>query len=135
MLHNAQRFALALLQLLFRAAFCLGQLDVVALAQPPDGLQISKMLVLLQEGDGVAGLAATEALEDAQLRAHIEGGRLLVVEWAQAQVTRPFALERHEFTHHVLDAGGILYLLYGFRGDHPWRIAKVPRRRAGGVTE
>jgi hypothetical protein len=42
------------------------------------------MLVLLEEGDGISGLPASKALEDAQRRAHVEARRLLVVERAEA---------------------------------------------------
>jgi hypothetical protein len=68
------------------------------------------VLVLLQEGDGIAALAAAEALEDAQVGTDVEARRLLVVEGAEAEVARAFALERHEFAHHLLDAHGVLDL-------------------------
>ena len=67
-------------------------------------------------------LAATEALVDAEVRADVEAGRLLVVEGAEAQVTRTLALERHELAHHLLHAGGVLDLLDGVRlGSRVWR--------------
>ncbi len=74
--------------------------------------------MLLEEGDAIARLATTEAFVDAQVRTHVEAGRLLVMEGTEAEEARTLAFQRHELSYHLLHTGGVLHLLYGLRGDH-----------------
>ena len=91
-------------------------LDVVFSGEIAKRLGIGDMLVFHEELGRVAALAAAEALEDVTGRVHVEGARLLVVERAQSDVVRPAFLQRDEFSHHLLDTGGLQDLIYCF----PW---------------
>src|SRR5699024_10147690 len=68
---------------------------------------------LLHEGDDVAALAAAEAVPQAQVRAHVEGGAALVVERAQAlHRSDAGAAQRHVLADDLVDLGPFPY-----RGD------------------
>ena len=118
LLDHGQGLALGLFGALLGGGLLFGQVDVVALGEPADGLHIAQVLVLHQEADGITALAAAEALVDAQRGVHVEAGRLLVVEGAQRQEARPLALEVHELAHDLLHAGGVLDELDGSGIDH-----------------
>ena len=117
-LDDGDALALRLFGLLLGSGLLLGQLDVVVLGEPADGLHVAVVLVLHQEADAVAAFAATEALVNAHGGHHVEAGRLLVMERAQAQVPRTLALQVHELPHHLVDTGGVLHLLDGLGADH-----------------
>ena len=66
------------------------------------------MVHLLHEGDHVAGFAAAEAVEGADLRAHVEGRGALVVERAQALPGADAGgLQRHIPVNDFLDVGAV----------------------------
>ena len=79
-------------------------LDVELGAQIFDRLHKGQVLLLHHEVERVAGLAASEAFEDALGRRHGERARLLVVERTAAHIVGAALAERHEVGHHVDDA-------------------------------
>ena len=46
-------------------------------------LSEGQVVDLLHEGDDISAFTASEAVVGSHLRAHVEGGRAFVVEWAQ----------------------------------------------------
>ena len=105
-------FALLLGLLLF------ADFDVVFFGQVEEGFGVGEVLVLFEEGHDVAGLAAAEAFEYAFGGGDVEGGCLLVVEGAAADVVGATLLEGHKVADDVLDAGGIHDALYGLLVYH-----------------
>ena len=63
--------------------------------------------MLHDEVDGVAALAAAEALEDALGGGDGERGGLLVMERTQSQVVDAAFLQRHELLHHIRYLDGV----------------------------
>ena len=79
----------------------------VFLCQPPERLGVGEVLMLHDEVDGVASLAASEALEDALGGRDGERGGLLVMERTQSQVVDASLLQRHELLHHLGYLGSV----------------------------
>ena len=92
--------------------------DVVFFGQVEECFGVGEVLVLFEEGDDVAGFAAAEAFEYALGGGDVEGGSLLVVEGAAADVVGAALFEGHEVADDVLDAGGIHDALYGLLVYH-----------------
>ena len=78
--------ALVLAFLLFLGLFLFLNLDIVLLGQITQCFGIGEMLMLFQESNNIAGFAAAKAFENAFGGRDIEGGGLLVVERAAANV-------------------------------------------------
>ena len=93
-------------------------LDVVLPGQPLHGLGVGAPLHGHHEGDGVAALAAGEALADVLGRRHDERGRVVLVEGAQALVVHARLPQLHVVAHHVHDVRPLVYLLYCPLVDH-----------------
>ena len=99
------------------------------------GLMEGGVVHLLDEGDGVAVLAAAEAVVPAHLRADSEGGRALVVEGAQAlETAQPGTLERDVAVNDFLDVRALAYFVDIFAFDQASHVTilvacpKSPRR-------
>ena len=103
---------------LFGRLFLFLDLDIVFLGQISQGFGVGHMLILHHKAHGAAGLAAAEALVDSPGRRHMERRRLFVVEGAAGYETGSAALERHEVSHHLFDAGGVQDLVYCLLGNH-----------------
>ena len=85
-----------------------GQRVAHPLGQALDGLHEAEVLHLLDELDGVAALAAAEAVVVAVRRTHVERRRLLVVEGAQALERAPAGrAQRDVLADDLLDAGAL----------------------------
>lgn len=82
LIHDEHTLALALLALLIVGEFALLYLDVILACEPSQRLGIGHLLVLHDEANGVAALAASEAMAGAACRRHIERRGLLVVKRA-----------------------------------------------------
>ena len=65
---DEHRFALRLFLLLLVGQFSLMDLDMIFLGKPAQGLGIGELLVLHDEGHGIAALAAAEAVTGAACR-------------------------------------------------------------------
>ena len=88
-------------------------LDVVSLCQPAERFGVREVLMLHDEVDGVAALAAAEALEDALGGRDGEGGGLLVMERTQSQHVDPSSFQRNELRHHLGYLGSVEDPFYG----------------------
>ena len=88
----------------------LRNLHTGSLGQEAHGVGIVQPLDLHDEVDGAAALMAAEAVVDALVRGHGEGGRLFAVERAQAEEIAAPPGEGDVLSHHVLNgiAGGKL---------------------------
>ena len=85
-------------------ALLAAELDAVLLPQPLDGLGEREGVDLHDEGDDVAALATSEAVEELTRRVDVERRGLLVVEGAQAlQRASAGPLERDVLGHDVVD--------------------------------
>ena len=91
-------------------------------------------IVAAQELEGIAAGVAAEAVEEVQLRVDREGGRLLLVEGAEALPALAGALERHDRPHEVHEIHARPDLVQDL-GGHSHRLAlrpgtaRGPRRR------
>ena len=93
------------------AGAAVGHLDAVLSGQGADGLREAQVLHPHQEAEGVAALAAAEALERLTLRRDYERGCLFFVEGAEAFVVATCGLEAYESTDEVDDVDAITNLL------------------------
>ena len=91
--------------------------DAGAGGEFPHGVGERQVFVFSDEGDGVAALAAAEAMERLARRIDAERRRFLVVERAERLETRAGAFHRDVRADEVLDAGGGEYLLDAFLRD------------------
>ena len=117
--------ALVLAFLLFLGLFLFLNLNVVFLSQPTQSLGISVVLMLHEEFHHIAGLAATEAFENAFGGRYIERRRLLVVERATSNMVGTTLAQRYKVANHLLDTGGVHDALYGFLVYHANWGAKI----------
>ena len=69
--------------------------------------------MLHDEVDGVAALAAGEALAEALGGRDVERGRLVVVEGAEAHVVDAALAQGHEVRHDVVNLRRVQYPVYG----------------------
>ena len=69
------------------------ELNASLVGQHLDGTHKIKMFDLADEGDGIATLAATETLVEAQFGVHIERRCLLIVKWTQTHAAPTHAFE------------------------------------------
>ena len=105
--HHQDTLALILLLYLLGSDLLLLYLDVVFLCQVPERFGIREMLMLHDKVDGVASLAAAEALEDALGGRDGERRGLLVMKRTQSQVVDASFLQRHELLHHLGYLGSV----------------------------
>ena len=81
------------------------QLDAGLVGQVLDGLGEGQVVVLLQEGDRIAALAAAEAVVETARGGDVEAGGLLVVEGAQSLHGAPAGIaQRDVLSDHLIDA-------------------------------
>ena len=93
-------------------ALLVAQLDAGPPRQVLHRLGKGQVVDLLHEGDDVPALPAPEAVEQAQLGAHVEGGGALVVEGAQSlETAHAGGLEGDVLPGDVLDAGALTHRL------------------------
>ena len=102
-------------------------LHVVETRELFDGLGKFEALVAHEKADGVAGDAATEALEELLGGAHREGRRLFLVEGTARLIVLPRLLERHVTPHDVDDVGAVKELRDETLGDHTCQEKKYGR--------
>ena len=132
---GGQQYALAALparDLLGRFLLFL-DLDVIFMRQIAQSLGIGEFLVLHQEADRRAGLAAAEAFENALGRRDVEGGGFLVVKGAAGHETGPAALQRHEITDHFFDAGGVQNLVDCLLRNHKETKLVIKKQSRKGI--
>ena len=117
-------------------------LHVVEARELFDGLGKFEALVAHEKADGVAGDAATEALEELLGRTDREGRRLFLVEGTARLIVLPRLLERHVTPHDVDDVGAVKELRYETLGDHGGKeetfsdgSLSVPRLRYAGYKK
>ena len=101
-----------------------------------DGLGEGQVVDLLDETDDVAALPAPEAVEHPHGGAHVEGGRPLVVEGAQAlERADPGGLERDVVADDVLDPGSVAHcfdVVFAYEPGHgDDSTVRARRARAG----
>ena len=116
--HGQQAFAVLPGGYLFGRFFLFLYFDMIFLGQVAEGFRVRHVLVLHYKAHGAAGLAAAEALVDAPGGVHVEGGCLLVMEGTAGHIVGAAALERHEVSHHLFNAGGVQNQVYCFPGNH-----------------
>ena len=125
---DQHRLAVVLLLSLLVGQFLLLNLDVILPCQPAQGLGIGDLLVLYQEVDGRATLAAGKALAYLLRRRHHERRCLVVVERAQPLVVHARLPQRHELTDHIHDVRGIHDLVYRLSVNHsPAKLSIISR--------
>ena len=107
---NVHAVTLHALLFLFRCQLRLFNLDAVPLAQGSDGLRESKRVVLHQEADDVATLAASEAMPRATGRVHHETGCLLLMQRAAGGIVRALLLQVDTAADDIDDVGPVEYL-------------------------
>ena len=123
---DEHRLALRLLAPLLIGQLTLLYLDMVFVGQPAQRLGIGHLLVLHDEADGRAALAAPEAVARATRGRDKERRGLLVVERAQSLVVRPCLAQRDELRHHVNNIGRVLDAFYGLAIYHS-SLAKLAK--------
>ena len=101
-----------LLFLLLVGQLALLYLYAVLLGQPAQRLGVRYLLVLHQDVDGLAALAARKALAYLAGGRNHEGRRFVVVKRTQALVVHARLAKGHELTHHVNDIGGVHNAVY-----------------------
>ena len=94
---HEQAFAQAVRLLFLFAQFPFLDFDIVFPGQPFQGFVIVQLLVLHDEMDHVASLAAAEAFAQSFAGRYAEGGRLFVVERTQADIVDAATAQRHKF--------------------------------------
>ena len=100
-------------------------LNVVLAGQIAKGLGIRHVLVVHHKAHGAAGLAAAEALVNALGGRYVERGSFLVVEGTAGHVAGPAALERHEVSDNLLNAGGVKYLVNCLFRNHKLLLFEI----------
>ncbi len=105
--HHQDALALILLLYILGGDLFLLYLDIVFLRQVTERFGIGEMLMLHDEVDGVASLAAAETLEDAFCGRDGERRGLLVMKRTQSQVVDASLLQRHELLHHLGYLGSV----------------------------
>src|SRR5215207_10308280 len=109
-----------------RPGLLVPQLDADLAGQPLDGFGERELVVLLDERDDVAPLAAAEAVPHAAKRGDVERRRLLVVERAQPlQRAAAGTLEGEVLAHDLVDARPLANrcdVLVTDPPGHPWSL-------------
>ena len=100
------------------AHLLLAHLDAVTLGHHLQRFGIGDVLVLHDEVDGVAALAAAEALVDASCGRDYERRRLLLMKRTACLIVDALAFERNILADDIDDIGGGIYPVYGFAIDH-----------------
>jgi DNA primase len=93
--------------LISRSQLRTGQLNAVAGGQLSHGFGKAEVLMLHQEGEHVAALAAAEAVKGLCLRKYGERGRFFAVEGTKAGEVRPGPLELDMLADHLHNIGSI----------------------------
>ena len=116
--HAVERVALPLPCLGARVAR--GQREPRIARQPLHRFREREALVPHDEADDIAVGAAAEAVEEALVLVHGEGGRLLLVEWAEPEQFAPAAQEPHAFADHAFQRNACTNLVQKLRRKrHP----------------
>ena len=110
---DEQALALALRGLLFTRQFAFLDFDAVFLGQEAQGVGVAELFVLHDEVDGIATLAAGEALAEALGGRDVERGRLVVVEGAEAHVVDAALAQGYEVRHDIVNLRRVQYPVYG----------------------
>ena len=111
-------FALALSGSLLVGEFTLLDVDVVFLGEVAQGLGIGKLLVLHDEIDRAAPLAAREALANALGSGHIERGSPVVMERTEPHIVSATVFQCHEVAHDINNVGRINDFVYSSSINH-----------------
>ena len=119
-LGGLQRRAQAGLQVHFgrRPLPALGQVDARGPGQLLQGLGEGHALALHEPGEGVAVLAAAEAVVEAPVGHHLEAGAALRVEGAEAHVGRALLAQLHRLAHQGQQVRGVPDALDDFAVTH-----------------
>ena len=127
------RFAVVVAADILLGELPLLHLDAVALGHGFERFGVRDALVLHDEGNGVARLAAAEAFENTFRRRYDERGSLFVVEGTARLIVHTLAFERDVIADDFDDIGCRIDAVYGGAVDES-HACKVTNNSAGGTT-
>ena len=111
-------FALTLCLLFLVGEFLFLDLDVIFAGQIAQSFGIAELLVLHDEIDRTATLAASKAFADTLGTGHVKRRPAVVVERAQTNPVGTAFLETHEVAYHIDNVGSVKNLLYSIVVNH-----------------